>query len=233
MAFVLWLFEIGYMFQHVATFFQILKMLKKNNSELVSFETNVLFLIGAFSRIGWMWDSMLKSFFLAYLEVLIAIGTLSYVIYLHQVNKVRNYYSNEIILPHYLKLYTLIPVVFVLSFLFNPGSSFFSSQVFVSLGIFSEAFGLLPQLFMIIKSRDTGDLSEMYIVFLGIARFFRLIFWIKMYMDGSKFLSLVIADLAHCVALSNFIYNVVMNWSGKGLPTSFTELNTKSNKKMF
>ena len=216
----LWLFEGGYLFQHIATFFQILKMKKRQNSECVSLETNILFLIGALSRIGWMWDSMLKTFTLTYLEIFLAIGTLSYAIYLYQINKVRNYYSNVIQLPIYLKLYVLIPIIVILSFLFNPGDNWFSSQFFVAFGIFSEALGLIPQ-------------SELYIVFLGIARFFRLFFWIYSYIDGNNFTSLMIADVIHTIALSNFIYNVIKNWSGNGLPTSFSELSGNSPKKMF
>ena len=205
----LWLFEGGYLFQHIATFFQILKMKKRQNSECVSLETNILFLIGALSRIGWMWDSMLKTFTLTYLEIFLAIGTLSYAIYLYQINKVRNYYSNVIQLPIYLKLYVLIPIIVILSFLFNPGDNWFSSQFFVAFGIFSEALGLIPQ------------------------RFFRLFFWIYSYIDGNNFTSLMIADVIHTIALSNFIYNVIKNWSGNGLPTSFSELSGNSPKKMF
>lgn len=223
-----WLFEIGYLFQHIATVSQIYKILRKNTCELVSLETNILFLIGAFSRICWMWDSMLKGFVLSYLEVIAAIASLGYLIFLYEQKKVRNYYSEEIQLPPYMKLYVLIPVVLFLSFFFNPGDRFFSSQFFVSLGIFSEAIGLIPQLYMIVKSKDTGALSELYIIFLAIARLFRLFFWIKMFMQGNKFLSLIIADVIHFLALFNFCYNVVKNWSGSGLPT-FTE----KNKKMF
>jgi len=233
MAIVLWLFEIGYMFQHAATFFQILKILKRNNSECVSLTTNIMFLVGAFSRIGWMWDSMLRNFWLSYIEIILAILTLSYVIYLYEKNKVRNYLSNEVPLPIYLKIYILLPISLILSFFFNPGDEYFSSQIFVSLGIFSEAIGLLPQLYIIQKSKDAGDLSEMYILFLGIARFLRLFFWIVMYYEGNQFLSLIIADIIHCICLSGFIYNVIKKWSGTGLPTSFSELQNKSGKKMF
>ena len=229
----LWLFEGGYLFQHIATFFQILKMIKRQNSECVSLETNILFLIGALSRIGWMWDSMLKTFTLAYLEIFLAIGTLSYAIYLYQINKVRNYYSNVINLPIFLKLYVLIPIIAILSFLFNPGDNWFSSQFFVAFGIFSEALGLIPQLYIIKKSKEAGDLSELYIVFLGIARFFRLLFWIYSYLDGNNFTSLMIADVIHTLALSNFIYNVIKNWSGNGLPTTFYSLKSNYPKKMF
>ena len=208
-------------------------MIKRQNSECVSLETNILFLIGALSRIGWMWDSMLKTFTLAYLEIFLAIGTLSYAIYLYQINKVRNYYSNVINLPIFLKLYVLIPIIAILSFLFNPGDNWFSSQFFVAFGIFSEALGLIPQLYIIKKSKEAGDLSELYIVFLGIARFFRLLFWIYSYLDGNNFTSLMIADVIHTLALSNFIYNVIKNWSGNGLPTTFYSLKRNYPKKMF
>ena len=167
------------------------------------------------------------------MELLLAIIALSYVIYLYQKNKERNYYINNIKLPEYLKLYVLIPIILILSFFFNPGDSYFTDQIFVSFGIFSESVGLLPQLYIIRKSRDSGDLSELYVVFLAVARFLRLFFWIAMFIQGGSFFALIAADIIHCLALSNFVYNVVKNWSGKGLPTTFAELKENTNKKMF
>ena len=228
---ILYSFEGGYLFQHAATLFQILKMTKRKNSECISLETNILFLIGAISRIFWIPQSSLSDIYITYIELLLAITTLSYVIYLYQKYKNRNFYSNEIKLPPFLKLYILIPVISVLSFVFNPGDSYFTDQIFVSFGMFCESFGLLPQLYIIRKSKDSGDLSELYVVFLAIARFLRLFFWIAMFIQGGRFFSLIAADIIHCLALSNFVYNVMKNWSGNGLPTSFKELN--SNKKMF
>jgi uncharacterized protein with PQ loop repeat len=228
---ILYSFEGGYLFQHAATLFQILKMTKRKNSECISLETNILFLIGAISRIFWIPQSSLSDIYITYIELLLAITTLSYVIYLYQKYKNRNFYSNEIKLPPFLKLYILIPLISVLSFFFNPGDSYFTDQIFVSFGMFCESFGLLPQLYIIRKSKDSGDLSELYVVFLAIARFLRLFFWIAMFIQGGRFFSLIAADIIHCLALSNFVYNVMKNWSGNGLPTSFKELN--SNKKMF
>ena len=228
---ILYSFEGGYLFQHAATLFQILKMTKRKNSECISLETNILFLIGAISRILWIPRSSLSDIYITYIEILLAITTSSYVIYLYQKYKNRNFYSNEIKLPPFLKLYILIPLISVLSFFFNPGDSYFTDQIFVSFGMFCESFGLLPQLYIIRKSKHSGDLSELYVVFLAIARFLRLFFWIAMFIQGGRFFSLIAADIIHCLALSNFVYNVMKNWSGNGLPTSFKELN--SNKKMF
>ncbi len=225
-------FEGGYLFQHIATLFQILKMTKRQNSECVSLETNILFLIGAISRLFWVRSSALTDLYLTYIELLLGFTTLGYVIYLYQKNKVRNYIINEIKMPFYLKLYFLLPFIAILSFFFKPGDFYFSDQIFVSLGIFSESIGLLPQMYIIRQSKDSGDLSELYVVFLALARFMRLFFWITMFISGSRYFSLIIADIIHCIALSNFVYNVIKNWSGKGLPTSFAELRN-TNKKMF
>ena len=231
---ILWSFEGGYLFQHMATLFQILKMIKKQNSECVSLETNILFLIGAISRIFWITSSSLSGLTITYIELLLGFSTLGYTIYLYQKNKVRNFFNNEIKLPIYLKLYVLLPFIVILSFFFNPGDTYISDQIFVYLGIFSESVGLLPQLYIIRKSKDSGNLSELYVVFLAVARFLRLFFWITMFISGSRYFSLIIADIIHCLTLSNFVYNVIKNWSGKGLPTSFTELQgNNTTKKMF
>ena len=223
MSFVLWLFEIGYILQHAATLVQISTMLKKKKSELVSLETNVLFLIGALSRLIWMWDSMLKGFFLSYIEIILAFASLVYIIFLYQKFKVNNMVLNEIRLPIYLRFEVLIPVTLLLSFFFHPGSKgayYFTIQMFVSLSIYAESIGLLPQLYMIRQEKDTGSLSQWYVVLLAFARFFRLMFWLKMYLDGNKFISLILADVVHCVLISSFVYNVFANINSAILPTS-------------
>jgi ER lumen protein retaining receptor len=235
MSFVLWLFEIGYILQHAATLYQINTMLKKKKSELVSLETNLLFLMGACSRLIWIWDSMLKGFFLSYIEIILAFASLVYIIYLHQKFKVNNMVLNEVRLPIYLRIEVLIPVILLLSFFFHPGTKgayYFTSQMFVSLSIYAESIGLLPQLHMIHQEKDTGSLSQYYVVLLAFARFFRLLFWLKMYLDGNKFISLILADLVHCALISNFVYNVFKNFNSAILPTSSDSYETKP-KKMY
>jgi ER lumen protein retaining receptor len=219
MAIVLWLFEFGYILQHAATIFQIMRIQTRKSTEIISWETNILFLIGAISRLVWMWDSMLSSFWLAYLELFLAFGSLIYIIILYRKYKVNTLLINEINLPFYMRVEVLIPVVVLLSFFFHPGSKYLSLQFFVSLSIFSEAMGLLPQWYIISKEKDTGNISQYYVVFLGVARLFRLIFWLQMFLQGNKFGSLIVADLLHCILLSNFVYNVIKNWNKGLLPT--------------
>jgi len=233
MSFVLWLFEFGYILQHAATIFQIFRIKSRKSTEIISLETNILFLIGAISRTVWMWDSMLKGFFLAYVEMILGISSLVYIIFLYRRYKVNTLVTNVIRLPTFMRVEVLLPIICLLSFFFHPGSKgefYFTLQMFVSLSIYSEAIGLLPQWYIISKEKDTGNISQFYVVFLGFARLLRLVFWIQMYYQGQKFGSLIVADLIHCALLFNFVYNVIKNWD-KGLLPQFGDADKP--KKMF
>jgi ER lumen protein retaining receptor len=236
MSFVLWLFEIGYILQHIATLSQAQTILKKKKTELISIETNVMFLIGAISRLVWMWDSMLKSFWLSYVETVLGLGSLGLIFYFFRTykNSLNNLDDSSNKLPIYFRLQILIPIVAILAFFFHPGSKnsyYMSMQMFVSLSIFSESIGLIPQLWMIKHEKETGSLSKYYVLFLAVARFFRLLFWLQMYFEGNKFISLIIADLVHCILISDFVYNVVKNWDKLALP--LTGESIEKPKKMF
>mmetsp|Transcript_13422 Transcript_13422/g.14005 ORF Transcript_13422/g.14005 Transcript_13422/m.14005 type:complete len:241 (+) Transcript_13422:3-725(+) len=232
---ILWLFEFGYMLQHVAVIFQVLNISKKRSTEGVSLETGYFFILGSACRLFWMWDSMLASFYFAYLEILLGVASLSYLVYIYNLYKANDYIQAEIQVPEYLKVRFLLVIIVVLSFLFHPGNKnayYLSLQMFVSLNIFSECIGLLPQLYLIKNTKETGNLSEYYILFLTLARFFRLIFWFKMYIDGNNFSSLILADLTHTILLSVFIYTFKKNANSFAMPT-FSEDMNQSRKKIF
>lgn len=222
MSFVLWIFEFGYILQHVAVISQIMKIRKDKCTEGISLDTNILFLIGGIARAFWFWDSMLKNFWLTYVEIFVAISSLIYILYLFYIYKENDYLYKETQMPVFLKLYVLLPMVLLLSFFFHPGNKgqyYFTLQMMVSLNIFSEAIGLVPQFYLIKKSGDQGNLSKSYVICLGIARFFRLLFWLKMYNDGNTFISLIFADLIHLSLLFFFIFNVAKKWNAIILPS--------------
>ena len=235
MVLVLWFFEFGYLLQHIATIFQIHKIQSSRNTEGISLETNVFFLLASVCRIIWMWDSMLATFYLTYLELLIGLASLVYIIKIYiQFSSGYDYLTVESEKPIYLNFYVILVAIFVLSFFFHPGSKndyYLSLQMFVSMNIFSECLGLLPQFFIIVKSKESGNLSAYYIIFLAVARFFRLFFWIKMYIDGSKFMSLIIADVLHTGFLSVFIYSASKKWYNTSIPQFNPEADRK--KKVF
>ena len=228
MDFIFWSFEAGYFFQNIATIFQIFKILKRGNNECISLETNILFLFGAISRIFWISGNNRLEVFISSLEQILSIFSLCSIIFLYLKYKSKNYYY-EIKLPFYLKLYFLFPIIIILSLCFNPGDVLLSDQVFVSFGIFCETVGLLPQLYILNITKDSRDLSEFYLLFLAIARLFRLFFWILLYRLGGRFFSLIIADIIYSFALFDVSYKTLKNWDGKGkgLPTSLLNLNNK------
>ena len=228
MNYIFWTFEAGYFFQNVATLFQIFKILKRGNNECISLETNILFLFGAFSRIFWISGNNQLETYISTLEQILSIITLCLIIFLYLKYKSKNYYDG-IKLPFYLKLYVLFPIIIILSLCFNPGDVLFSDQVFASFGIFCESVGLLPQLYILNISKDSGDLSEFYFLFLAIARFFRLFFWILLFRLGGRFFSLIIADIVYSFVLFDVSCKTLKNWDGKrkGLPTSLSHLNNK------
>lgn len=230
---ILWLFVLGYCFQHVACIFQIINIHKKRNIEGISLDTILFFLIGAVCRLIWMWDSMLASFYFTYFELLVGILSLAYLLFLYYQHHETNYL--KVNMPPYLSFPVLIGAIALLSFFFHPGNKnayYLSLQMFVSLNIFSECIGLLPQLYVIKNTKETGNISNNYVLFMGIARFLRLIFWLKMYLDGKSFFALIIADLAHTVLLFVFIYTFKANYSTFIIP-KFSDEMTTPRKKIF
>ena len=154
---------------------------------------------------------------------------------LYEKYKDSDYLRAELSIPKYLNFPTLLTIICLMSFFFHPGTKnkyYLSLQMLVSLNIYSECIGLIPQLYLIYKTKETGNVSEYYILFLGIARFFRLIFWFKMYIDGNSFMSLIFADLTHTVLLSVFIYTFKSNLSTFSMPT-FSSDDSKPRKKIF
>lgn len=227
---ILWLFCFGYLLQHIAIIFQCLSIKKKKSTEGVSIDTGMFFLIGSISRTIWMWDSMLANFYFSYFEMLLGLLSLVYLIYIYREFKSNDYILNEVKTPQYLKFPVLLTIILLLSFFLHPGNKnkyYLSLQMFVSLNIFSECIGILPQVYLLKNTKETGNLSEYYLLFLAIARFFRLIFWFKMYVDGNSFVSLIVADLTHCVLLSYFIYTYKSNFSTFTMPKFSDEVPRK------
>lgn len=237
MAVILWIFNIGYLCQHLGTVLQINRIEKKESTEGVSVDTQILFLIGAFARLIWVRDTMLKDFWLTYLEILLALTSLVYTLYIC-LFKYNGPYTvlesiNKSSMPIYIRWYVLFIACAILSYFIFPGNEGqkFDLQMFVSLNMFTEAAGLLPQIYTVNKERDSNNFSSLYLIFLSFSRVLRLIFWIKMYMDNSSFIFLMIADIIHLFMVSGFVYSFFKNLDVFALPT-----DTRSgglDKKMF
>jgi uncharacterized protein with PQ loop repeat len=236
---IAWIFNIGYLFQHVGTLLQIRRIEKRKNIDGVSIDTQILFLVGAIARCFWVSDTILKKFKITYIELFLAIVTLSYTlcICLFKYNKEKSafnllFWSR---VPIVFRWYFLLIVTGVFSFIYYPGKDdkvMWDIQMFVSLNIYTEAAGLIPQIFSFISEKDSRSFSTFYLIFLAVSRVFRLFFWIKLYLQTHDFEFLIVADALHVFVFIAFVYFFYSNFDNVLLPTN-ESTSEKSEKKIF
>lgn len=225
MALILWIFDLGYILQHIGTILQIQKIESRRSIEGVCVDTQILFLIGTFARMFWITDTMLKDFFLTYIELLVSYGLLGYTLYLCLWKYNREFSLMEALnrkeIPIYFRWYVILVISIVLSWFYFPGNEGqnWDLQMLVSLNIYAEAGGLLPQIIVVNKEKDSSNFSQYYIVFLSFSRICRLMFWVKMYTDDNSFIFLMVADFLHSLMVSGFIYSFFTNLNKLSLPT--------------
>jgi uncharacterized protein with PQ loop repeat len=236
MVFILWIFSIGYLFQHFGTVLQILRIEKKRDIEGVCVDTQILFLLGAIARCFWVTDTMLKDFFLTYVELALALTTLIYTLYIclfkyNGVQSIGQCINNKNI-PIVFRWYSIFTVSAILSYFFFPGNEGqkWDIQMLVSLNIFSEAAGLLPQIYAVNSQKDSNIVSSFYLICLSVSRILRLYFWIQMNDEENSFRFLLIADVLHLIMVSGFIYSFFKNLDQYMLPT---ESKRDDGKKIF
>ena len=203
---VVWIFTLGYFFQLIATLILILKIQKQKSTFGLCLDTQYLFLLGSISRCFWLHQTRLINIPFALIEL---VGnTLLLLIAVYLCEKYR--YTATHSITRYLRYYSLALVCIVLSFCFHPGrknSYYLSMQMLVAFTMFSESLGLLPQLYIMRKAKEVEVMTSRYLCFLGLARLCRLIFWIKMYLDGDLFVSLIVADLVHSLIFGYFAFH--------------------------
>lgn len=106
----------------------------------------MMYLIGAIARLFFIKDTALSLFYLGYIESVINILLGIYVLYLCK----RFQYTVFADLKHpYININYILPFCILFGFLFHPGKDdilnlSLSTQAFVNMSIFSEAFALLP-----------------------------------------------------------------------------------------
>ena len=196
------MFTLGYLCQVAGSVLLIRKIRRKKNTEGLSFDTQICYLIGSIARIVWVNKTRLSKHYLVWLELLISIGIAAYTVYLFIKYKDREAVpvNNPFKLP-----YLLIATV-VLSYFFHPGKRDAYMQMLVSFTIFLEAMGMVPQIYTMRKLKTVEVTIGHYVFSLALSRVFRLIFWIISYVDGVAFGYLIIADLVHTVFLADFVY---------------------------
>jgi ER lumen protein retaining receptor len=205
MELLLFVFTLGYLLQHFGSLLLIRQVLKKQSIEGLSLDTQVCFLIGALSRIFWVFDTRLIYFPLIWLELLLSVISGAYILYLfHRFRHTR--FSQT---SNFFNMKVLLVFCLIMSFIFHPGAKnkyYLTIQMLVSLTMFLEASGMLPQIYLMRKTGSLEVNTGHYIILLGASRLVRMGFWIMMYLEGDSFLYLIVADLLHTVLLADFVW---------------------------
>ena len=239
MELVAWIFNIGYLFQHIGTLLQIKRIENRKDIEGVSIDTQILFLLGTIARCIWISDTILKSYYVTYIELCLALATLFYTLYicLLKYNKYKSILSLICgsSLPFFFRWFVLVILVGILSVLYYPGKGDhfeYDVQMLVSFTIFVEASGLIPQIYSVVSEKDSRIFSSFYLVFLAISRICRLVFWVKLFIESNDFEFLIIADVLHLMVFLVFVYFYFKNLDKLILPTNNTKRDI-GEKKIF
>lgn len=118
MELVLMLFTLGYIAQFAGNYLLIMKIRKQKSIEGLSFETQIIYLIGSLVRCIWVFDTRLTSNFLVWIELLLSVASYGYLVYLLHLYKDTKIHHVE---NPYKFIYLLLGSV-ILSIFFHPGS---------------------------------------------------------------------------------------------------------------
>ena len=199
---MLLMFTLGYLSQVVGSVLLIKKIRRKKNTEGLSFETQICYLVGVLIRVIWIFKTRLSKHFIVWLELVVSISIAVYLVYLF----VKYKDSSFVQINNPIKLVYLVAVCAVLSYFFHPGKRDAYMQMLVSFTIFLEAAGMLPQIYIMRKLKAVEVTIGHYVFSLAVSRVFRLLFWFMSWLDGVAFGYLVIADLVHTLLLADFCY---------------------------
>lgn len=224
MEIVVYIFGFGYLLQHLGMVLQILRMNKLKSAESVSVDTLILFLFSTISRIIWTSDTILKDSYFTYLEMTIGLSVIVYILYLTFIKY--NYENSPVdllnnnLIPIFFRWYVILLVAVVASYFIFPGNEgqSFDLQMLVSFTIFTEAANLIPQIFFLKAKKDSHDISQIYNLLMVISRFFRLIFWLKLYFESDSIEFLIFADIVNLLMVGGYVYNSFKLQNGFSLP---------------
>ena len=205
MDFMLALFIAGYLGQLIANVVLVMQIHKSKSIYGLCDDTQWVFFVATISRVFWMHDTRLTSFYIASFEVITNVLLSAFICYLCYKHRETKKYDT----PYALQWYFITGACLVLSFFFHPGTKnayYLTIQMLVSFSLFMECAGLLPQFLVMRKAKEVEGMTSHYIMCLGGARLIRLAFWLMSYMEGETFGYLILADLLHTILLGDFAF---------------------------
>ncbi|PHJ20912.1 er lumen protein retaining receptor [Cystoisospora suis] len=195
-----WLFILGYLIHFAASCVLVYKIQQQRTVYGLSIDTQICYLLATLSRCVWYLDTRLVETWLAYLELLCS--TVISVVLTYYLWRYRHTNTKNVWTP--CKAALIIPVCSVLAFFIHPGRQWWTVQILVAFTIYTEAVGLLPQLWYMRRMLEVEPLTSHYVGLLVLSRVVRLFFWVTLYIQGEHFLGLFLADLLHSVLAADY-----------------------------
>jgi|EP00927_Polykrikos_kofoidii_P068492 hypothetical protein len=198
----IFLFILGYYVHFAASCLLIYKINKQKSIYGLSVDTQLSYLFSIVVRWIWVMETRLVETKLAYLELILSTGAACSLTFLcYQYNHTTSKQPNSL-----LRIFSTAPAAMALAFIFHPGDDWFSMQILVAFTNYIEAFGLLPQLNLMRKMHEIEPLTSHYVGLIVVARFVRLLFWIRMNQLGEHFLQLLFSDICHTLLSADYMY---------------------------
>ena len=141
----MFVFEIGYLVQHIGTGLLNFKIQKQRTIYGISIDAQICYAFALLARCFWQFDTQLMSMWLTYFEIMVAITLQLYLLY--QCNQYKDIIYRNVQDFQY-KWYFVCALCLVMACVFHPGKKnakfFFTLQMFVSFTMFVEAAALIP-----------------------------------------------------------------------------------------
>ncbi|EAR98957.1 ER lumen protein retaining receptor (macronuclear) [Tetrahymena thermophila SB210] len=208
MELVLLLFLLGYVIQDAGCVILLLRILKQRSVDGLSLQSQVMYGLGTLMRVIYTFDTRLSNYTIVFVEMMVAV--LLHIGILYGFFKYRYTQTSDIQSP-LISWKTIIPVCSVLAYFFHPGEQYEYLQILVSLSMFIEAVGLLPQIYVNRKQGRVEYELGKYLIFMVASRIARLAFWFVMYRMGDQNIELMVADIVHTVLLADFAILFIKN----------------------
>eukprot|EP01055_Gregarina_sp_Pseudo9_P005323 Gregarina_sp_Pseudo_9__5322@NODE_625_length_2471_cov_78_035362_g589_i0_p2_GENE_NODE_625_length_2471_cov_78_035362_g589_i0NODE_625_length_2471_cov_78_035362_g589_i0_p2_ORF_typecomplete_len221_score50_66ER_lumen_recept/PF00810_18/4_9e25ER_lumen_recept/PF00810_18/1_8e04PQloop/PF04193_14/0_056PQloop/PF04193_14/7_1e02PQloop/PF04193_14/4_1e03DUF1118/PF06549_12/0_14_NODE_625_length_2471_cov_78_035362_g589_i017152377 len=192
----------GYITQLIGSFLLLSRIWQRQSIYGLSIDTQICYLLSTFARCLWSFDTRLIETRIAHLELFcamsVAVGNCLLCL------KFRRTTTKRPLWLYSAKL--LVPAALVLALVFHPGRAIVSLQVLVAFTMYLEAMALLPQLDLMRKFEEVEPLTSHYIALIVLSRLIRLLFWGSLYLQGDKFVGLLLADIIHTAFCAQYMF---------------------------
>jgi len=194
-------FVLGYYIFLASNCVLIYKITKQKSIYGLSVDTQLCFLFSVLSRCCWTLDTRLVETKFAYFELAGALVVSFAICFLCY-----RYRSTMSTQTTPFRIYFLVPLALVAGIIIHPGDDMWTIQILVAFTMYIEAFGLLPQLWLMRKMHEVETLTSHYLALLIVARACRMIFWAILFLGGEHFWMLFIADIIHLLLAADYMF---------------------------